>query len=183
MTKKRTAIPQGVRFNVFRRDGFTCVYCGGSSPDVILECDHKTSVADGGGDEFENLVTSCWDCNRGKGRKSIGMPSKSRPVGLVGVYGHRRDGEGAINNQFQIIGMVGDANCTIQLFSWVDGRETSVEIVPIADFSTPAYSLYTSRIEWLWQWAVESAKARGKGLERAHLTFKLSTGLDYGEPA
>jgi hypothetical protein len=54
------------RFEVFKRDRFTCAYCGGHPPDVLLECDHIIPQAAGGSDEMENLVTSCRDCNAGK---------------------------------------------------------------------------------------------------------------------
>ena len=54
------------RFEIFKRDNFTCRYCGQKSPDVILEVDHVVPVSDGGTDDPLNLVTSCWACNRGK---------------------------------------------------------------------------------------------------------------------
>jgi hypothetical protein len=56
-----------IRFEVFKRDGFTCAYCNRKTPDVVLEVDHIIPRAEGGDDELENLVTACWDCNRGKG--------------------------------------------------------------------------------------------------------------------
>lgn len=55
-----------VRFEVFKRDRFACSYCGNHPPDVLLEVDHVIPRAAGGTDEMENLVTACWDCNRGK---------------------------------------------------------------------------------------------------------------------
>lgn len=54
------------RFEIFKRDEFTCHYCGRRSPDVVLEVDHIVAVANGGSDDPINLITSCWDCNRGK---------------------------------------------------------------------------------------------------------------------
>ena len=54
------------RFEVFKRDKFTCRYCGRKSPEVVLECDHITPRSKGGADDMVNLVTSCWECNRGK---------------------------------------------------------------------------------------------------------------------
>lgn len=61
------------RFEVFKRDGFTCRYCGRTPDDegVKLEVDHITPRADGGSDDLTNLVTSCWDCNHGKAAKSL----------------------------------------------------------------------------------------------------------------
>lgn len=62
----REAIRKSVRFEVFKRDSFTCQYCGMKSPDVVLEIDHITPVADGGGNDILNLVTACKACNAGK---------------------------------------------------------------------------------------------------------------------
>jgi hypothetical protein len=61
------------RFEVFKRDSFTCGYCGRTPDDegVKLEVDHINPRANGGGDELINLVTSCWDCNHGKGAKGL----------------------------------------------------------------------------------------------------------------
>ena len=58
---------------VFERDNYTCLYCGRSKEKdgVQLHCDHVDALANGGGNEFANLVTSCKECNRAKGRKPI----------------------------------------------------------------------------------------------------------------
>lgn len=61
-----------VRFEVFKRDKFTCAYCGRRPPEVILECDHIVPRCEGGPDNIENLVTSCDACNRGKSGKGLG---------------------------------------------------------------------------------------------------------------
>lgn len=68
---KREPIPKKVRFEVFKRDSFTCQYCGKKAPDVVLELDHIEPVSKGGGNEIINLVTSCFDCNRGKSDKRL----------------------------------------------------------------------------------------------------------------
>lgn len=62
------AIGKRIRFEVFKRDVFTCQYCGIASPKVVLEVDHVIPVCEGGADNLENLITSCFDCNRGKGK-------------------------------------------------------------------------------------------------------------------
>lgn len=61
------AIGPRLRFEVFKRDGFTCRYCGRKTPQVVLEVDHVIPRSKGGEDAIENLMTSCWECNRGKG--------------------------------------------------------------------------------------------------------------------
>lgn len=63
---ERKAIRKKDRFEIFKRDSFTCQYCGKSAPDVILEIDHIKPVSKGGDNELENLITSCQDCNAGK---------------------------------------------------------------------------------------------------------------------
>ena len=52
---------------VFRRDGFSCVYCASS---VDLELDHVIPQSRGGSDDPENLVTCCRSCNASKGNKT-----------------------------------------------------------------------------------------------------------------
>lgn len=59
------------RFEVFKRDGFTCQYCVRRTPEVVLEVDHIIPRAEGGSDGTENLLTACWDCNRGKGARLL----------------------------------------------------------------------------------------------------------------
>lgn len=62
----REAIKKKIRFEVYKRDKFTCQYCGRKAPDVILNIDHIDPVAHGGSNDIINLITSCFDCNNGK---------------------------------------------------------------------------------------------------------------------
>ena len=66
------ALSKKTRFEVFKRDGFTCQYCGRTPPTVILEVDHIDPKANGGSDNTINLITSCFDCNRGKSDVKLG---------------------------------------------------------------------------------------------------------------
>lgn len=68
---KRKAISKKVRFEVFKRDSFSCQYCGASSPEVVLEVDHIHPVSKGGDNEILNLITSCRACNSGKSNRTI----------------------------------------------------------------------------------------------------------------
>lgn len=61
------SIGKSLRFEVLRRDGFACTYCGRKPPDVELYIDHVVPAALGGRDTPENLRTACFDCNAGKG--------------------------------------------------------------------------------------------------------------------
>ena len=76
---KRQAIGKRVRFEVFKRDGFKCMYCGAHPPDVLLQCDHIEPVSLGGSNEIDNLITACQPCNIGKSN----IPLSSVPVGLA----------------------------------------------------------------------------------------------------
>lgn len=59
-------ISWGNNWMVFVRDHFTCIYCGRyPSPfdPVKLVTDHLIPKSYGGGDDLQNLVTSCQSCN------------------------------------------------------------------------------------------------------------------------
>lgn len=71
MSNERKPISKKVRFEVFKRDLFTCQYCGRSAPEVILNADHIKPVFTGGKTEIMNLITSCFDCNSGKGKREL----------------------------------------------------------------------------------------------------------------
>jgi len=66
MNNTRIPIGKTTRFNVFKRDSFTCQYCGSTPPSVVLEIDHMVPVSKGGTNDKSNLLTACFDCNRGK---------------------------------------------------------------------------------------------------------------------
>jgi len=68
---KRKGISKKVRFEVFKRDSFTCQYCGGKAPDILLQIDHIDPVAKGGISDILNLITSCFDCNAGKSDRRL----------------------------------------------------------------------------------------------------------------
>jgi hypothetical protein len=68
---KRPSISKRLRFEVFKRDSFTCQYCGKSAPEVVLHIDHISPVAGGGDSDIMNLITSCVSCNLGKGARQL----------------------------------------------------------------------------------------------------------------
>ncbi len=63
---KRKGMSKRLRFDVFKRDGFKCMYCGNCPPAVLLHVDHINPVARGGKNDNDNLVTACEPCNQGK---------------------------------------------------------------------------------------------------------------------
>lgn len=60
-----------IRFDVFKRDNFTCQYCGKTPPNAILEIDHINPRSNNGENDMSNLITSCFECNRGKGKNKL----------------------------------------------------------------------------------------------------------------
>ena len=73
---ERKPISKKLRFEVFKRDSFTCQYCGKSAPDVVLHVDHIKPVKEGGTNDITNLVTACADCNLGKGARKLSDSSE-----------------------------------------------------------------------------------------------------------
>jgi 5-methylcytosine-specific restriction endonuclease McrA len=58
------------RINLMARDGFTCQYCGLRPHRAELNLDHVVPRSLGGRSTWENVVTSCVDCNRRKGGRT-----------------------------------------------------------------------------------------------------------------
>jgi len=78
---KYGAVPEKVlvfsRNNIFRRDHYTCQYCG-SKPGVSeLTIDHVVPKSRGGKSSWTNCVLSCITCNRKKANKT---PTEARMV-------------------------------------------------------------------------------------------------------
>lgn len=57
------------RYEILKRDNFTCRYCGRKAPEVELQVDHYFPRSLGGLDKEWNLVASCRACNIGKSNK------------------------------------------------------------------------------------------------------------------
>lgn len=60
------SVTKRIRYEILKRDNYTCRYCGAKAPDVPLTVDHVLPQALGGSDKADNLVTACRDCNAGK---------------------------------------------------------------------------------------------------------------------
>lgn len=74
---KRKSISKKARFEVFKRDSFKCQYCGDTPPDAVLEIDHIEPVSKGGENDIDNLITACFDCNRGKSNRLLSSLPKT----------------------------------------------------------------------------------------------------------
>ena len=58
-----------IKSEVFKRDDYTCKYCGSRGGE--LECDHIHPVSKGGSNDLDNLATACKPCNRSKRDKTV----------------------------------------------------------------------------------------------------------------
>lgn len=72
MKNDNAPVSRRLRFEVLRRDGFRCRYCGrpGSESGEGLTVDHVIPRALGGTNDPSNLVAACQDCNAGKSSAS-----------------------------------------------------------------------------------------------------------------
>ena len=96
---KRKAISKKVRFEIFKRDGFECQYCGATPPKAIMHVDHIVPVAEGGTNDEDNLITSCSDCNLGKGA----TPLEAAPQTLRDRASETKEREEQIRGYTQIM--------------------------------------------------------------------------------
>lgn len=71
MNDKRKPMSGKLRFEILKRDKFTCQYCGVTATEKLLHIDHIKPVADGGDNNPLNLTTSCRECNLGKGARPL----------------------------------------------------------------------------------------------------------------
>lgn len=96
------SVSKRTRFEIFKRDRFTCQYCGKRPPDVTLEVDHIVALAEGGGDEPANLTTACFACNRGKSAVPLGLVAPAvDELELLGAIQEMLERKGALRARLQ----------------------------------------------------------------------------------
>ena len=59
------------RRNLFKRDRYTCQYCGAQPGPAELTVDHVVPRAKGGTSSWENCVLACVECNRRKADRTV----------------------------------------------------------------------------------------------------------------
>ena len=88
--QKRKTIGKKLRFDVFKRDGFECQYCGANPTTSPLQVDHIHPVKEGGDNSIDNLVTSCQPCNIGKGAGLLSNIPDSLKDKAKGIKDHEK---------------------------------------------------------------------------------------------
>jgi HNH endonuclease len=112
------------RFRILALAKFTCFYCGRRAPEVKLEVDHVDPRSNGGASTPENLVATCFDCNRGKSGATLNEPQKKADAFPVGKWFHYLDDDGYVQNQGEIVGLV-EGGIVVQMYDWVLGYQSA----------------------------------------------------------
>jgi len=71
------------RRNIYKRDRYTCQYCGAQPGTEELTLDHVIPRSQGGISNWENCVLACIGCNKRKADRTpeqAGMPLRKKPV-------------------------------------------------------------------------------------------------------
>jgi 5-methylcytosine-specific restriction endonuclease McrA len=71
------------RRNIYKRDRYTCQYCGAQPGTEELTVDHVNPRAQGGISTWENCVLACVGCNKRKADRTpeqAGMPLRKKPI-------------------------------------------------------------------------------------------------------
>ena len=69
--RNERTISLATRYRVLLRDGGKCVLCGADINAGQLVIDHINPVSNGGTNTIDNLRTLCFECNAGKGAKTL----------------------------------------------------------------------------------------------------------------
>ncbi len=164
---ERKPISKKTRFEVFKRDRFTCQYCGRMSPDVILEVDHIKPVAEGGTNKLINLITSCRDCNRGKGKRKLSDDAelKKQQKELVDLADKREQAEMMIKWRDEMLDMtvrqaksidnyinnVSEWHCSEYGFRELTRMVDSFSYIEVYEATRIAFSRYYTGSEESWR--------------------------------
>ena len=85
-------VPALTNLRLFRRDEFTCLYCGEMLSASLLTRDHIVPLSRGGRDVWENVLAACRPCNQRKddrlpreaGMRLLAVPyAPNRAEGLI----------------------------------------------------------------------------------------------------
>jgi hypothetical protein len=74
-----------IRFLVFWRDRFRCVYCNEPLTPGNCNIDHAVPASDKGPYDFDNLVASCVPCNRDKHGKTPSEEELKKVIGRTEI--------------------------------------------------------------------------------------------------
>lgn len=141
-------IPLSARFDILQRDGFTCRYCGRQAPETELEVDHVHPRSKGGTDDQKNLVTTCRDCNRGKGDRIVPLPQKedgwrSLEGKFFHIFRNHKDHR-CIQEQGSVVADMGGGYYVVDIYDWSHGFRAwyGTRVVNISQIASEQWVFY-----------------------------------------
>jgi len=148
-----------LRFEIFKRDGFRCVYCGATPVDSPLHIDHVTPLAAGGTDDPDNLATACQNCNAGKGP----VPLSDKKLGSHILTDADRDHVEQIREYLAVQRQIAEARRALAdefLDYWQDNVEGAEKYVRREILSGAASLVRNNSLESLFE-AVDIVSRKG----------------------
>ncbi len=91
---------------LFRRDARLCLYCGGTYSPKDLSRDHVTPLSQGGGDDWNNVVSACKRCNNhkaGRTPEQAGMQLLAIPFTPTHVEYIYLQGRNVLSDQMEFL--------------------------------------------------------------------------------
>ena len=189
---ERKQISKRTRFDVLKRDKFTCQYCGKSAPDVVLHIDHIVPVSKGGTNDIINLVTSCAECNLGKSNIELSDESaiakqrkhleelEERREQLEMMFEWQRE---LLSDSFNAIDKVDDLVCEITGYNLSEsGRKNIGKYIERFGYETVlesariAFTTYSHGNDAEWEYAF--GKIGGICYNRTHKTCRQCVNND-----
>lgn len=154
----RKAISPKLRFEVLKRDGFACVYCGRKAGGTLqLVIDHVAPFSKGGADDMSNYTTACNECNAGKAARDVVPPEEVEthaggPSSLVGMFFHECYPDSlAVSRQGMVEADFGFA-VLVRHFEWFAGGTAWWSRLVTKDALTSNYLWYATDEEMRDAW-------------------------------
>jgi DNA-directed RNA polymerase subunit RPC12/RpoP len=113
------SIGKRLRFEVFKRDGFACRYCGANPMSEVLQVDHVVPVSKGGTNDPVNLVTSCFSCNSGKSNVELGESRLPPSFSADAIKEHAEQTKEYLKAQKAMISARSDVSKEVEVY-WLD---------------------------------------------------------------
>lgn len=92
-----------LRFEILKRDGWRCKYCGAVPTQATMVVDHVIPESEGGTDDPANLVTACQPCNSGKSNIGLDTSRLPQPTSKEALHQNAQDIRDYLNAQKDVV--------------------------------------------------------------------------------